>query len=441
MEKISNALVLGLGVSGVSAALMLAREGARVIALDESDSEKLRAASAPLVAAGITVMLGEKNLPAGNFDLTVISPGIAIEHRWMAELQQRGISVLPEFELGWSRLRSRVIAVTGTNGKSTAVKWLAESLREAGHTAEPCGNYGKPVCDVAMMQPQPDWAVIEVSSFQLETLKNFRCDAGVLLNLMPNHLDRHPNFHSYAAAKARLFSNFTAKDFCIVPAGELERMQKFSGGAGQWRMFGAGGEFEFRDGAIFRGGNEVEDLRGTYFDNEVLGMNAAAVIATLNALGIREGAASRAARSFVPLPHRMEFIGEKDGVRFINDSKATTLSAVGAALKMCRGRVRLIAGGILKERPEEGVKELLAARTAGVYLIGAASEELFKAWSDASPCLRCETLEQAVACALRDARSGDVILLSPGCSSFDQFTGYAQRGEVFRKTAKSLGVG
>jgi UDP-N-acetylmuramoylalanine--D-glutamate ligase len=280
--------------------------------------------------------------------------------------------------------------------------------------------------------------VIEVSSFQLETLKNFRGDAGVLLNLMPNHLDRHPNFQSYAAAKSRLFLNTLPKNFCIVPAGNLELMRKMSGGAGEWRTFGPGGEYEFRDGVIVYGGREVADLRGTYFDNEVLGVNAAAVVATLDCLGVAASAASLAAKKFTPLPHRMELVAEKGGVRFINDSKATTLSAVGAALKMCRGRVRLIAGGILKEEPEEGLKELLAARTAGVYLIGAASEELFRAWSDASPCFSCETLEQAVACALRDARSGDVILLSPGCASFDQFTGYSHRGEVFRSAVKNL---
>jgi UDP-N-acetylmuramoylalanine--D-glutamate ligase len=438
METKRNAVVLGLGVSGRAAALMLAREGSHVIAMDEADKPETRLACEPLMTQGIEVLFGAKNLPHGEFGLCVVSPGIAIEHRWLAELRHRGVEIVPEFELGWSRWKSRVIAVTGTNGKSTAVKWIAESLREAGFSAEPCGNYGRPVCDVAMQSSVPDWIVIEVSSFQLETENNFRADVGILLNLLPNHLDRHPNLHSYAAAKSRLFLHNNEKDFCIVPAEELERMKIFPHGRGSWRTFGPGGEFDFRAGIIMHRNHEIADLRGTYFDNEVLGVNAAAVIAGLDAAGVEPACAVRAAQKFSPLPHRMETVGEIGGVKFINDSKATTLSAVSAALKMCAGRVRLIAGGLLKEQPGEEVKEMLARRAAGVYLIGLASEDLFRAWADVCPCHRCGTLDRAAMAAFGEAREGDTILLSPGCASFDQFTGYQQRGEVFRSLVKNL---
>lgn len=433
-----KAAVLGLGVSGRAAALLLAREGARVTAVDEADRPELRRACGPLAAAGVGVQFGVHELPPGPFDLAVVSPGIAIEHAWHRQLQERGVEVVPEFELGWERLRGRAIAVTGTNGKSTAVKWIAESLREAGFSAEPCGNYGLPVCEVAMWTPQPDWAVIEVSSFQLEAARRFRADAGVLLNLLPNHLDRHPDFAAYAAAKARLFLHHRPGDCAVVPAGELARLRRLADGRGAWRTFGPGGEFEFRGGRIFRGGRETADLGGTYFDNEVLGQNASAVLAVLEAVGVDPACAVRAAARFSPLPHRMEKVGELRGVRFINDSKATTLSAVAAALKMCSGRVRLIAGGLLKERPDEGLKEMLAQRAAGVYLIGLASEELFRAWAEVCPCRRCETLERAVTAAFGESRAGDVVLLSPGCASFDQFTGYQHRGEVFRSAVKNL---
>ncbi len=436
--KCQNAIVLGLGTSGRAAALLLAREGARVTAIDGSDNEKVRAVRDVLRTESIEVLCGEKNLPDEKFDLAVVSPGIPIEHRWLAELKERGTEILPEFELGWSRLRSRAIAVTGTNGKSTVVKWLAESFREAGFTAEPCGNYGKPVCEIAMAPVQPDWAVIEVSSFQLEVAKDFRADACVLLNLLPNHLDRHPSFEAYAAAKARLFENCRESDFCIVPAGDLTQMKKLSGGIGTWKTFGPTGEFVFRNGAVLQSGRNLAELRGTYFDNDVLGVNASAVIAAFTSLGIGAGYAVTAAKKFIPLPHRMETVAEIHGVKFINDSKATTLSAVVAALKMCGGKARLIAGGILKERPGPDIKEMLAQRTAGVYVIGIASEDLFQAWADICPCQRCETLDWAVKAAFGDAQAGDVILLSPGCASFDQFTGYQQRGEVFRKLVKSL---
>ena len=433
-----NVLVLGLGVSGRAAAKMLAREGGRVVALDEGDAEKLRAECEALRAEKIDVRCGAKILPDEQFDFAVLSPGISAGHRWVLELKNRGVSVVPEFELGWSRLKGRAIAVTGTNGKSTVVKWLAESLREAGFSAEPCGNFGLPVCEVAMRLPQPDWAVIEASSFQLETLKNFRADAAVLLNLMPNHLDRHPDFGAYASAKARLFLNAGPRDFCIVPAGERKRMESFLPGGRTWKTFGTGGCFEFQSSLISKDGCEIADLRGTYFDNEVLGVNASAVIAVLDSLGVGAACAMRAARKFVPLPHRMEPVAEIRGVRFINDSKATTLSAVIAALKMCGGNVRLIAGGLLKERPEKDVKEMLARRGVGVYLVGLASEDLFQAWADAIPCYRCETLDRAVKTAFSEAQAGDVILLSPGCASFDQFTGFQQRGEVFRSVVLNL---
>lgn len=434
-----QALVLGLGVSGRAAAMLLAGEGARVTAVDEADGDALRAACAGLRAAGVDVRPGAGALPPGGFDLAVTSPGLPREHRWLAALRDRGVDPVPEFELGWSRLRSRVIAVTGTNGKSSVVKWMAEALCNAETTAVPCGNYGLPVCAVAARDRQPGWAVLELSSFQLEAAVRFRCEAGVLLNLLPNHLDRHPSFAAYAAAKARLFSRMGERDAAIVPAAELERVRPPGGGAGRWITFGPGGTFAFRGGRVWNGDAEVADVSGTWFDNEILGQNAAAALAALHAVGIDPRCAVAAARAFTPLPHRMETVAVRGGVRFVNDSKATTLSALSAALRMCGGRVRLIAGGLLKEPPDPIVKEVLAQRAAGVYLIGSATEKLFQAWSDSCPCRRCETLEKAVAAAAAEARPGEVVLLSPGGASFDQFSGYQARGDAFRALVRNLG--
>lgn len=435
-----TSLVLGLGDSGRSAAQLLAREGWRVLALDEGDNAALRATAEKLTAENIPAALGVRDLPAEKIDLAVISPGLPPEHRWVRALFARGVPVVPEFEVGWSRLRGRTLAVTGTNGKSTAVKWLAESLRCAGFTAEPCGNYGLPVCDVAMRAAQPDWAVIETSSFQLEMAREFRACVGVLLNLLPNHLDRHPDFEAYAAAKARLFAKTREGDAHVVPASEIAPTKRRAGEAsqGRWVTFGAQGNYRFVAGTVLRLGRPFADLRGTYFDNEVLGVNASAVVAALDAAGVDPAHAATAARVFEPLPHRMQPVGFVRGVRYVNDSKATTLSAVAAALGMCKEPVRLIAGGILKETPADAFKEILARRAAGVYLIGRAAPQLFEAWSGAAPCIECGTLEAAVARASAEAEEGEVVLLSPGCASFDQFSGYTQRGDVFRSLVKAI---
>lgn len=440
MKPKGTCVVLGLGASGRSAARLLAREGHAVLALDEADGALLRQATASLADDGVTVALGARALPSGPLELAVLSPGIAPEHPWVVALERRGVPVLPEFELGWTRLRGETLAVTGTNGKSTAVKWLAESLRHAGLSAEACGNYGLPVCEVALAPTSPQWAVIEVSSFQLEMARDFRARVGVLLNLLPNHLDRHPDFASYAAAKAKLFARTLPGDSQIVPIADVHRLQERAGatGVGKWITFGPGGDYRFSDGAVLRDERPIADLRGTYFDNEILGVNASAVVAALDAAGLFAVHAVEAARTFEPLPHRMQPVGTVRGVSYIDDSKATTLSAVDAALRMCRGAVRLIAGGLLKETPAPALKEVLAQRTSCIYLIGRASKELYSAWADAVPCVECGTLEEAFKAAARDARGGEVVLLSPGCASFDQFTGYHQRGEVFRSLVKAL---
>ena len=436
----TSALVLGLGSSGRSAARLLLREGATVRCVDRADTPELRAACATLVEAGATVDFGADMLPSVNFDLCVVSPGVPADGPWVKGIGARGIPVVPEFELGWSRLAdSRTIAVTGTNGKSTVVKWIAESLCAAGFSAVPSGNYGTPVCDVALAGKAPDWLVIEASSFQLETIAAFRAEVGVLLNLLPNHLDRHPDFDTYANCKAALFRHTRPADYAVVPAALADDLRLRSGGQCRWLTFGSGaGDFRFEAGHVMCRAASVADLRGTYFDNPVLGVNAAAAVGALIAAGIDPQAAVSAARDFSGLPHRMERVAERRGVRYINDSKATTLTALEAGVNMCGGRVRLIAGGLLKETDLALIIPSLQARVASIYLIGDASARLRKAWGDAVRCMECGDLEGALCEASRDAAPGDTVLLSPGCASFDQFRGYAHRGETFRMLVKRL---
>ncbi|MCX6998064.1 MAG: UDP-N-acetylmuramoyl-L-alanine--D-glutamate ligase [Kiritimatiellaeota bacterium] len=442
MKAYRQALVCGLGSSGVAAARLLRAEGSAVTALDGDDTPELRARAAPLAAAGVRVLLGAQALPAGGADVAIVSPSLALSSPWLVELRRRGVPLLAELEFGWSRQRGRTIAVTGSNGKSTAVKWLAESLQQAGRRAAPAGNYGPPVSRVVAEQPDLDWLVLEVSTFQLETCRAFRPDIGLLLNIHPNHLDRHGDLAAYTALKARLFARATGDDLCLAPAALLDLVRALSGGRGQWRTFGLTdqADFRYRDGWIWRRGRPLADLRGTRFANEVLGVAGAAVVAALDGAGLPPECAVRAARQFVPLPHRLQTVAELRGVRYVNDSKATNLAALGAALSMTPGPVRLIAGGLVKEKDFGGVKEMLAEKAARVYLIGQAAEALAAAWADAVPCTACGTLAAAVRQAGADARAGETVLLAPACASFDQFKNFEERGDRFMELVAALGV-
>lgn len=438
MHTGTHALVLGLGASGESAARLLRSEGLRVTVFDEKPSAE-RAQALAALGVEVVAVSSDQSIPS-DADLCVISPGVPLRHAWAEQARKRGLVPMPEFELGWSRFRGRVAAITGSNGKSTAVKWMAESLQAAGLRAAPTGNYGPPVCRVVMEQPDLDWLVIEVSSFQLEAAMRFRADVNILLNLVPNHLDRHETMAAYALAKTRLFAQVRGRDICLAPHAWLPRMQAEAGRRGVWYTFGlgAGDDYSWRDGRIWHREAPLLDLRGTYFDNRIIGMNAAAIVGGLHALEIPLAGAQHAARAFKPLPHRMERVAEARGVRFINDSKATTLTALGAALEMAGGPVRLIAGGLLKESDLNSVKEMLALRASGVYLIGKAAGKMAESWSQAVPCRISATLDRAVEEAWRDSQSGEVILLSPGCASFDQFRNFEERGELFRRTAIAL---
>ncbi len=440
MKSYHKALVLGLGHSGEAAARLLRSEGTDVTAIDRADMPALRAQARELESGGARVLLGCTDMPSEPFDVCVVSPGVPLNSPWIAELEKRRVEYFSELELGWIRRRGRVVAVTGSNGKSTAVKWIAESLQQAGLRAAPAGNYGYPVSRAVLEQPDLDWLVLEVSSFQLETVREFRPEVGVLLNIHPNHLDRHPDMETYTRMKARLFSRAAPEDVCLVHESLLDSIRALSAGRGQWKSFGpsAGADYRYAGGCVYRGRAKVADLSGTGFANDVLGVAGAAVMGVMDACGVAPDAAVRAAKAFDPLPHRMQLVGEIGGVKFINDSKATNLSAMAAALKMSSGNVRLIAGGLVKEKDFGFVKELLAQRVLGVYLIGQASEEMASAWSEVVSCFRCGTLDAAVRKAGNDACAGDTVLLSPACASFDQFRNFEERGACFVRAVKDL---
>lgn len=420
----NRVLVLGRGASGEAARRLLEKQGRAVIVADERD---------PAFAAGLGDVSG--------MDVAVVSPGFAIDHPWLQQLRAAEIPVIPEFEYGLSAMPgARVIAVTGSNGKSSFVKWIADALCASGLRAVPAGNYGTPPCALALEDSAPEVIVLELSSFQLEAAVDFRASISVLLNFAPNHLDRHRDMATYARAKARVFAHAQRGDLALIHAPVWPVMQPLVPASLQPVLFGDDPScpYAHRDGWLLRHGSPVIDLRGTWWGRAPLITNAAAALAVFDALGIGAKAIRAAAQDFVPLPHRLEWVATHRGVDYINDSKSSTLTALAAAVQGSEAKKHLIAGGILKESDAGFIKEILAKTCTFVYCIGSAADSLVQAWQDVVPCENCRTLRVALESASSRARAGEVVLLSPGCSSFDQFTGYAARGEHFKGLVCSL---
>jgi len=419
MEKYRSALILGYGRSGRAAERLLRAEGSETVVVSRET-----AGDAELALT----------LKDNAFDICIVSPGFGLQHPWVRSIRESGIPLLSELELGWSRHQGRTVAVTGSNGKSTAVKWICESFKEAGRKALIGGNYGIPACEVVVEHPDLDWLVLEVSSFQLETVVHFHADVAVVLNILPNHLDRHRDMETYFRTKARIFGSSSPGGVCLAPVDWLERFRTEVGGERNWIAFGDSdhADYRYRDGVVFRGKQTMIGLVGTPFDSPVIGgCTGAAVAAVMDAAGLPASAAESAAKRFQPLPHRMQKLGEIKGVAFVNDSKATNLSAMAAAIQAVGRGVHLIAGGLPKESDYTFVKEILAERVRRLYVIGQASRPMHEAWNGICSCTECGTMENAFQAAVKAAKAGETILLSPGCASFDQFRSFEERGERF----------
>ena len=383
-------LVFGNGASGKAAAELLRSEGRDVRVLDGDE---------PFPSDDV----------AGGVSLCVASPGVPLSHPWQVAARERGIKVVSELELGaerWRALGGRMIAVTGSKGKSSVVKLVAEALGGI-----PCGNYGRPLCDVALDHPTPlPWAVVEVSSFQMETtnLPPGTFEAAAILNLQEDHLDRHGSVEAYHALKRKLLGMATTG----IVGGSRESTP----------------EDDARDAKI---------LAGSYFDNDVLREGGLCALALMRAAGLDLPRAAEAFAAFRPLPHRFETVWEEGGVKWVDDSKATSLKALCAGVSRVSGRkILLVAGGLEKGDEPNSAISFLQNGVKKVYLIGRCAEKFFAAWHSAVACEMCGTLDVAVEAARRDAVSGDVVLLSPGTASFDQFNSYGERGDRFAELAK-----
>jgi len=441
-----GALVWGLGESGAAAARLLRAAGWNVVVAEDRRAPAAEARAAALAPLGVRVAWSVTAWSGIRPALVVLSPGVPPGDPRLTPFHAAGVPVRGEFELGAHFARGPLVAVTGSSGKSSIVKLLAETLRAAGRPARPCGNYGEPLSAAVAAAAPAETLVAEASSFQLETVRRLpTCAAALLLNLHPNHLDRHGTWAAYEAAKLRLFAAAPEAAAVVIPAAWRSRLRReYPAAAARAVTFAAEPDdaADFRrgaDGVLYRGAAPWARLTGSYFDNPVLGVNAAGAAAVCAALDVPAAALEQAARDFRPLPHRRQLVGEYGGVRFVDDSKATTLDALTASVRMCGGPVRLIAGGLLKEDAPERVKDLLASDVRMVYLIGSCAQTLRAAWSDSVPCRVCGDLAKATAEACREARPGETVLLAPGCASFDQFVGYHERGEQFAQRVKGYG--
>lgn len=409
--------ILGAGRSGKAAQALLAGAGAETVLLD-----------------------GDEPFPDAPVSLAVVSPGIPQGHPWLAACRARKIRAIGELELGSLFWRGRILAVTGSKGKSSVVKFCADALSANGRPAVPCGNYGTPLSEVAAGDGRGRWAVAEASSFQLETIDRLRPDIAVLLNLQPDHLDRHGTMAEYARAKMRIFANFGGGCVAIAEGGALRLCAGLGVGIAPFTATDGG---EIQIAAASSRTPRISDLRPLlpqkgYFANDVLRPAALSAAAALASAGLPPAAIAAAFADFKPLPHRMQTVAEIDGVEFIDNSKATSLAALAASLEMAGKPVRLIAGGRMKGDDPSAQKKVLELFAKKVYLIGEASKRLFEAWNGTVPCEECGTLGEAVAKAAAEARAGEAVLLAPGCASFDQFGGYAERGKAFSDFAARL---
>ncbi len=425
-----NVLILGAGRSGLAVARLVHREGGKALLIDEREHAEARSL---LESLGMNFHVAPREtLPEGDFSLIVTSPSFALDHPWIVQAATRPCPLVSELELGASLWRGAVIAITGSKGKSSVVKCLASTLELAGHPAVPAGNYGIPLCERVMTCEADGYGVVavtEVSSFQMEHTPTFAPKYAAILNLQADHLDRHGDLETYADLKFALFTHATPETMHAYLPWDLAQRRPLAHTT--FETFGTESQahWHYADGVV-QGRDMTVPVDG-YFKNPVLGNAAALIVAILSDYGLSPEMITRGFQAFEPLPHRMQRIGEYEGVTYINDSKATSLAATQAAIRMVGSRVRLIAGGLLKESELTFLLPTLRESVRKVYLIGSSQHLLYDAWHAVVPCECCDTMAIAVQKATQEASSGETILLSPGTASFDQYTGMAARGADF----------
>ena len=429
-----SALVVGLEKSGVASAELLLREGARVRTTDSNPAK-----AAAVEHLGVPFAPQASGVFEG-VDLIVLSPGVPADLPELEAARRRGVVVVGEVELAGRFLKGKTVGITGTNGKTTTTALTGHILQSAGIPAQVGGNIGTAVTAMVASSRHGQWNVLELSSFQLETIVEFRAHVGICLNVTQNHLDRHHTFAAYTAAKGRLFENQQPGDFAILNADDAVCVNYAAATRGAPLWFSAtravtpgiwleGGKLCF-DGELLMAASEIP-IRGRHNIENVMAAAAAARLA-----GASLGAIAAAVRTFRAVEHRLEFVRSLRGVDFYNDSKATSVDATLKALDAFSGGLWVILGGKDKGSDYTPLRAPLGQKAHAALLIGAAAIKIEKQLNGAVPLVRSGALEQAVAHAWQHAQPGDTVLLAPACASFDQFENFEHRGREFKRLAK-----
>jgi UDP-N-acetylmuramoylalanine--D-glutamate ligase len=439
-------LVVGLARTGVATALFCAARGARVTATDSRKEAEIGDALAQVRDAGVKLELGRHN--ENTFlqqDFIIPSPGVPADSPLLQAARAKGVTIWSEIELAYRFRRGKLIGITGSNGKTTTTSLVEHILRTASFPTILAGNIGTPLISCVPRMTHDTVTVVELSSFQLELIQDFRTDISVFLNLTPDHLDRHHTMELYSKAKARVFENQTEDDVAVLNADDVattplvptrphvywfSRKQRAAQGAflrGDDIVFRADG----REEAVLK--HDEVPLPGAHNLENALAAIAASRIAGADAKAVAEGV-----RTFAGVEHRLEFVAEVSGVRYFNDSKATNVDAALKALDSFPGRILVILGGRDKGSDYTVLQTPLRERAILALLIGAAADKIASQIDGSVVIERAGTLERAVALASQAARSGDIVLLAPACASFDQFENYEHRGRVFKALVHEL---
>jgi len=440
-------LVVGLGKSGVASALFLQARGARVTVSDAKPQEQLGEDIPVLLDHGIAVETGghgERTFRGQ--DLIVVSPGVPVDSPPLVQARSQGELVIGEIELASRFLPKNIVAITGSNGKTTTTTLAGEIVSASGFQALVGGNIGTPAISLVEQAKADTVVVLEVSSFQLETIQTFRPKIAVVLNVTPDHLDRHRTFAAYTDAKARIFENQQADDFAVLNADDPTCVELAGRIRTQVFWFSRKEEVKqgayVRDGRVFfrdaKGQREVMlvseiPLKGAHNVENVLAAVCAGAL-----VGCEAGQIRTAVQRFKAVEHRLEYIATIRGVEYYNDSKATNVDATIKALESFPANVHLILGGKDKDSDYTQLNDLLRHRVKRVYTIGAAAGKIESQIEGAAEIDHAETLEKALQHAAASAEAGDVVLLAPACASFDQFRNYEHRGRVFKEVVHAL---
>jgi UDP-N-acetylmuramoylalanine--D-glutamate ligase len=444
-------LVMGAGLSGVSAARFLAAHGATVALNDRKPIEEWTDDARSLKTQGVGLLAGDAPMwLLDQVQLVVLSPGVPTKSIPVRYAERAGAEVVGEVELAARFLRGRLVAITGTNGKTTTTTLVGELLKGAGLDTQVGGNIGTPLTSLVESSGDDGWTVVEVSSYQLETIRDFHPQVAIVLNLMPDHMDRYESLMDYAVAKHNIFRNQTAEDIAILNADDEIVSSWATGLRAHVTQFSVRRELE--DGLFLRAGRELVSrtrdgekvlltreeikLRGLHNVENVLASLAAGLACGASPDSMRE-----TIRSFEPVEHRLEFVAEIGGVEFYNDSKATNVDAAVKAFEAFAdeaGKVVLILGGRGKNAPYAPLAPLAEKKARALVLVGEDAERIESELKAHARVLRATDMSDAVRLASEAAQEGDIVLLAPACASFDMFRSYEHRGRVFKEAVRSL---